>query len=68
MLNFLNEDVRKEFHLLPLERQREFMKMSEGLRHYEQSLTILHVDHFGQGSSEVLIRLEAQYNVRPLGA
>jgi hypothetical protein len=62
VIRFLNESVRAEFHLLPVDRQQEFQESgahfaSKGLR-----LTILYVERISDKVSEVSIRIDQKYD------
>lgn len=62
MLEFLNEEVRQEFHLLPLDRQRMFLGMADRLSHEGFRLKILMIDRLGTQSSEVSIRIYEKFD------
>lgn len=63
MINFLNDEVRREFHLLSLEKQREFMHLGEQLRRTKQRLTVLYVERFSTTTSEITIRIDQEFNI-----
>lgn len=58
MIEFLNEAVRQEFHLLSLDRQKEFMQMGQALEHKDQRLVVLMVERLTATESEITIRID----------
>lgn len=58
MISFLNDQVRTEFHLLSIDRQKGFLIQAEALEKIDQILTILFVDRINERTSEVTIRLD----------
>lgn len=64
MIEFLNEAVRQEFHLLPLDRQREFMGMGQALFRHDQTLVVLHVERISATTSEVTVRIDTKAHDR----
>lgn len=55
MIYFLNGDVRAEFHLLTLDKQRAMMDFADELNVKAKKLTVLFVDSIG---SEISIRID----------
>lgn len=62
MLLFLNNDVRSEFHLLPLDRQREIIETASRLESEGKTITVLFVDRIDAETSEISIRVDEQSN------
>lgn len=60
-MKFLNSDVRQEFHLLTLDRQREFIQLSESFAKKGKALTIIFVDRIDDKTSEVFVRLDEEF-------
>lgn len=63
MLAFRNNEVRGAFHLLPLEKQKEFIAMGEHFDRKGLAVIILFVDHFGDSSLEVSIRIDKKLHL-----
>lgn len=59
-MKFLNEAIRKEFHLLSVERQKALQDTDERLQAKNLELYILCVDH-----DEISLRVEAIKDDRP---
>lgn len=57
MIKFLNDQVRGEFHLLPVDRQKAFHDEAQYFAGIGHILLILHVERFGDGTSEVTVRI-----------
>lgn len=66
MLKFRNEDVRGEFHLLPLSKQKEFTEMAERFSKKGMNLTIMFIDHYGPQTLEVSIRINDNLHLVPI--
>lgn len=56
-MTFLNDEIRRAFHELPLDRQREFVEMSAHLRLREQDLKILYVELSSDGTAEISLSI-----------
>lgn len=57
MIKFLNDSVRGDFHLLPIDTQKAFQIEAEYFDQREMTLTILFVD---PETSEVSVRVDKQ--------
>lgn len=57
-MKFFNSVVRKEFHLLEIERQQALAKVDEALLQQGQEITILFVERWCEKSSEITIRID----------
>ena len=62
MIDFLTEDVRTAFHLLPVDRQREWCEIAERYFIKGQQLQILFVENNEDGL-EVSIRVNEKFNL-----
>ena len=62
MIKFLNDQVRREFHLLPIDRQREFQDSAEHFAAKGLQLTVLHVERYGEKVSEVAVRIDQKFD------
>ena len=63
MIEFLNAQVREEFHLLPLERQRSILESAERLAKFGQVIKVLYVDRINETQSELSIRIDQKFNL-----
>jgi hypothetical protein len=63
MIDFLNEDVRSAFHLLPVDKQREWNEIAERYALRGQQLQILFVEN-GEDGLEVSIRVNEKFHIR----
>ncbi len=63
MIEFLSEEVRTQFHLLPLDRQREVMEASQFQFDRGYVTTILWVEIISSTESEVAIRVDKKLDV-----
>jgi hypothetical protein len=62
LIKFLNESVRTEFHLLPVDRQQEFQESAAHFGAKGLKLTILMVERISEKVSEVAIRVDQQFD------
>lgn len=62
MIEFLNEEVRKEFHLLPVDRQKEFLDLGVAVARKGQVVRILCVERFGANQSEIAISIYEKFD------
>lgn len=62
MLEFLNEDIRTRFHLLPIDEQMSLQDIADRCFSYGKVVTILFVD-VEPGSSETSIRINKKFNL-----
>lgn len=60
MMDFFSEDVRTEFHLLPIDKQTEFTQLAERLWKKGMKLKIIWVDRISEKTSEVLIGIDEE--------
>ena len=51
MIEFISEDIREKFHLLPIDKQREIAGFAHG-----RIITLLFIDYY-DGALEVSIRI-----------
>lgn len=58
MIEFISEEVRAEFHLLPLDRQREHMEAAAFQFKRGYITTVLWVERISTTESEVAIRVD----------
>jgi hypothetical protein len=66
MIEFLTEEIRTEFHLLPLDRQREIRELAQS-RYYEGYVTtVTFVDIITSTESEVSVRIDKKFNTDPV--
>lgn len=63
MIEFISEEVRAEFHLLPLDRQREIMSAAEYQFARGYVTTITWVEIISSTESEVSIRVDEKFDV-----
>lgn len=62
MLEFASEEVRTEFHLLPLDRQREVMQMAQAQFYKGFVTTVVWVDIISSRESEVMVRIDKKFD------
>lgn len=62
MIKFLNDSVRREFHLLPVDRQQEFQECAEHFEGRGLRLVILMVERIDEKTSEVSIRIDEKFD------
>jgi len=62
VIRFLNDAVRGEFHLLPLDRQKEITDSAEHFGKKGMIITVLHVYRVTEKISEIAIRIDPQFN------
>lgn len=62
MISFLNDQVRTEFHLLPLDRQKHLLDTAESLQKSGQGITVLFVDRINEKISELTVRIDQKFN------
>ena len=64
MIKFINEQMRSEFHLLPVERQLEFERYAKSYAVTGQVITIMCVERWGPGpdQSEVALRISKEFD------
>lgn len=61
MIQFLNDDVRKEFHLLPIDRQQELLSLADLAAKRGQVITVLYAEG-SKKTSEITIRIDAEFD------
>jgi hypothetical protein len=61
MIAFLNADVRAQFHSLPIDKQREWMKMAEEQAKRGFTLRVLFIDQT-DGVLEVSVRIDEKFD------
>lgn len=59
MIRFLTEEIRVQFHLLPLERQRQIHLQADSLLEQGKSLTVLFAC---AETSELSVRIDEEFN------
>lgn len=64
MIEFANEAVRTEFHLLPIDRQSEWHKIALDFARRGFLLTMFYVEQIDEKTSEVSIRIDKKFDVR----
>lgn len=57
MISFLNQDVREEFHLLPLDSQRSIQEAAEFVSRLGKTLIVLFIDQ-RSGAPEITLRID----------
>lgn len=62
MIEFISEEVRTEFHLLPLERQKEIIDTAARMAHKGYITKVLFVERLSTTVSEVAIRFDQQFD------
>lgn len=62
-LKFLNEAVRKEFHLLPVEKQTAIQDLSDRCEKGGSRVTVDYVEIFSATISEVAIRIDEESKI-----
>lgn len=66
MLEFLNQSIREDFHLLPIDKQMEFQRMAERLFSLGESVKILYVDP-RKNDLEISVRIYKKFDVSTIG-
>lgn len=61
MIEFINEQIRGEFHLLPIEKQQEWLEFAEGQARHGFFVTILYIEN-NTNTLEVSIRIGRKFN------
>ncbi len=61
MIKFLNEAIRAEFHLLPIDRQKELTDSAEHFEGRGMDVTVLYVDRIDTKVSEITIRIDQKF-------
>ncbi len=62
MIKFLSPEIRTEFHLLPLDKQRELIIAAEDFEKNGKTVTVVYVERFDDGTSEMAIRIDHEFN------
>ena len=62
MIEFLNEAVRREFHLFPLDRQRGIQEWADYLEKKGQTLKVLCIEIITEKISEIAIRIDQKFD------
>lgn len=62
MIEFLNERVRAEFHLLPLDRQKGIKDAADNFFDRGFVTTVLCVENLSPSSSEIAIRIDKKFD------
>lgn len=63
MISFLNNDVRTQFHTLPIDKQKEWMSIAEDYDDRGFDLKILYVERVSDKVLEVSIRLDEKFDI-----
>lgn len=62
MIEFLNDSVRTDFHLLPVDRQKELTDFAEQVLKCGQVLKVLYVEKVNDKVLEVSIRIDKKFD------
>lgn len=63
MISFITEEIRAQFHQLPLERQREIIRAAEDIFPQGKTVTVVFAD---AETLEIAIRINEEFD--PLGS
>lgn len=61
MIEYANEEVRAAFHALPIDKQRDWLRLAEIFLSKGKTLKLFHVESFA-GSLEITVRIDEQLN------